>query len=615
MPVWWWAISALAFDAQGPVPGEPDRTNVVEVSGADRGATLFLYRGLIGGSSEENGCALDLGEAELLAEAVVDDAGEAELMFDVDFTWANQPDSLQIVQRPGCCRSAVLEVTWTVRSWFGEWFAEAADVQLRGGQNRAVFGSRVVMDGDMNGDGTLDVLVSAPHEPSNGDLAGSIYVFSGPIAAGEALADQDEYAEITGEQALDWAGLGLSYVGDIDGDGDDDVAVGAPRSDRNGTWAGAAYLVHMPVNGTFPLTAAAATLYGNEADHQAGLELSPAHDGDGDGLPDVWVAAPGAGEERGVVYLVSGTTRGIHNLGDVAIHRVQGEAGGDFAGQRLASLDDINNDGRAELVLGAEGSDRSGTDAGAAYLVTPGTDTVTNLADADAIWTGERPGDFAGAGARGLGDLNGDGQIELGITARGESTGGFSGGALYLVGPPFVGEHSLSDAWGKLTAEGAGDFAGAHAVSCDLDGDDHLDLAVSAHHAGPGPATGRAYIFYGPLGGGEASLGTADLVFRGDEPESNVGQSFSCADLDGDGLADLAMGAEGDESEWGGVSAGSVFIAFGRDRMGPAPVAAAWPFLECRGCGCVNARAASGGATILGLLLIVPLLLRRSARV
>src|SRR6185436_18524122 len=102
--------------------------------------------------------------------------------------------------------------------------------------------------------------------------------------------------------------------GDVDGDGHDDLLLGACGNETAGYHAGVAYFVRGPVTGTMDLSRADATLVGEDARDQAGLSVSDAGDVDGDGLEDLLVGAPGVGRAAGAAYLVRGPVSGTLDL-------------------------------------------------------------------------------------------------------------------------------------------------------------------------------------------------------------------------------------------------------------------------------------------------------------
>jgi hypothetical protein len=214
---------------------------------------------------------------------------------------------------------------------------------------------------------------------------------------------------------------------DADGDGLGDLVVGAAWADRHGTDRGLAHLVLGPFSGSLDLADAQATLLGEAPGHWAGMDVALA-DVDGDGLADPIIGSQGSASELiGAVYVVTGAASGTLDLGTSAIV-IRGEQPGWVLGWSTAARD-IDDDGRAELLLGAIGAGEDAT--GVAYLfdgIEPGSWTT---ADATARLLGEAPGSYTGLGVA-FGDLDGDGWADLIAGAPLEPTGGEAGGAVYV---------------------------------------------------------------------------------------------------------------------------------------------------------------------------------------
>ena len=150
-----------------------------------------------------------------------------------------------------------------------------------------------------------DLLVGAYGEDSGGDVAGAAYLLLGPATGEHAL--EQAAGRLTGERAGDMAGNAVSAAGDVDDDGHADLLVGAAAEGSNGAYAGTAYLVLGPVSGNRSLADADLRLRGDALGDQAGYSLAAAGDMNGDGQDDVLVGAPGSdqgGSDAGAAFLV-----------------------------------------------------------------------------------------------------------------------------------------------------------------------------------------------------------------------------------------------------------------------------------------------------------------------
>ena len=168
-------------------------------------------------------------------------------------------------------------------------------------------GRSVDSAGDFNGDGYQDMVIGASGEDSTAAGAGAAYVIYGPMTGTQSLSTAP--VKYLGEDGSNYAGRGVSAAGDLDGDGNDDLLIGAPGESSAATNAGAAYVIHGPETGVFELYYTYAKLTGEALDDGAGFTISPAGDIDADGQVDILVGAPTesyAGFEAGAVYLIAG---------------------------------------------------------------------------------------------------------------------------------------------------------------------------------------------------------------------------------------------------------------------------------------------------------------------
>jgi len=376
----------------------------------------------------------------------------------------------------------------------------------------------------------------------------------------ECLIDLSEAdGKLVGEGRQDYAGSAVA-AGDVDGDGIDEVLVGAPQEDAGGTEAGATYLVQGPTSGEVSLSLASVKLKGEAADDGSGVSLAVG-DIDGDGVEDVLVGAWGrdaGGADAGAAYLVSGPVASSSGL-SVADAEFVGEEAGDRAARWLAA-GDVDGDGFEDVLVGAYGQDEGGEDGGVAYVVLGPAAGTIDLSAADGRFVGEEAGDQAGWTLT-AGDVDGDGVEDVLVGACENDAGGDGAGAAYLLTGPAAGTIDLSEADAKLVGEEPEDAAGYSLAAGDVDGDGVEDLLVGApgQDAG-GSYAGAAYLVLGPAAG-TVDLSLAEAKIVGEEGGDAAGWSLEVADVDGDGIGDLVVGAYYEGT--GGSNAGAVYLEHG----------------------------------------------------
>ena len=179
----------------------------------------------------------------------------------------------------------------------------------------------------------------------------------------------DADARLLGK-AGDWARNALSGGGDSNGDGFDDIIVGAFHNGQVGTEAGAAYLLLGPVSGDRDLGSADARLLGEAAGEYAGTAVSGTGDVNRDGYDDILMAAvchEAQGTKPGTTYVVLGPISGGFDLGNADV-RLIGEVTGDSAGYAVSNAGDPDGDGIDGVLMGADQNDEAAPQAGAAHL-------------------------------------------------------------------------------------------------------------------------------------------------------------------------------------------------------------------------------------------------------
>lgn len=219
----------------------------------------------------------------------------------------------------------------------------------------------------------------------------------------------------------DLAGHAVAIVGDVDGDGHDDLLIGAPLADPEGrNNAGEAYLVHggPALLGAVSLGEAGVRLEGIDAGDQSGTSVAPAGDVNGDGFADLLVGAHlGGGEAApGEAYLVLG---GLELAGTLALgeadRRLTGLAPADRTGAAVSPAGDFDGDGFDDLLVAAHAADAGEhADAGAIFLLLGRPDhTQLDLAHAALRLAGTATADHAGVAVRAAGDVDGDGFADV----------------------------------------------------------------------------------------------------------------------------------------------------------------------------------------------------------
>jgi hypothetical protein len=409
--------------------------------------------------------------------------------------------------------------------------------KAEGDQDRASFGQSVATAGDVNGDGYDDVIVGAPNYDAEVNGEGRALVYYGSAAGLSATPDWSA----GGDQDLEFFGFAVGTAGDVNGDGYADVIVGAYFKSNGQTREGRAFVYYGSPSGLS--IAADWTAESDQASANFGISVSTAGDVNGDGYDDVIVGAyhfDHGNDNEGAAFVYYGSASGLSQTPDWV---AEGNKDSAEFGNSVSTAGDVNGDGYDDVIVVAPRYQDYYEGRAFVYL-----GSATGLS----LMPGWKADNTNSAGT--AGDVNGDGYDDVIV------------GDFMIKNQAFVyhgssSGPSLTPDWTFGVDDRLAYFGYAVGTTGDVDGDGYDDVVIGEPMYDHGnPFDGRAYFFRGSVSGlSTMPDGTAQSVTPGAAFGTSVG---AAGDVNGDGYADAIIGAPMYSHDQ--VAEGGALVLYGR---------------------------------------------------
>lgn len=503
-------------------------------SGQINEGAAFLYYGSAGGININNAATFESNQVDAMLGSAVASAGDlnadgfSDVMAGARFYDKGEADEGVVFIYKGSPAGV----------------SSANPLILESNQADARMGNALAPAGDLNGDSYGDIAVGAYHFDNGQSNEGAIFIYHGS-AVGAALSQTLE-----GQQMEAQMGVSVASAGDTDGDGYADLLVGTRNQGKGQANEGFALVYRGAATGIN--VQPSAKFQSNQADAFLGSSCASAGDVDGDGFSDIIVGAylyDDNQSNEGAAFVWHGSATGLDGAATTPLDNNQQMSG---FGYSVSDAGDVNGDGFGDIVVGAPNFDNGENEEGAAFIY---LGTLGGISKSAPVMLEANQADAGfGTSVSGAGDVNADGYSDVVIGALRYDNGEIDEGAAFVYHgsplgispvPAAIFDSNLAGAWMGCAVAGAGD----------INADGYGDIIVGAVNFSNGQSEeGKFYVFPGSSSG---SVTAGSFSMESDLADARMGNSVAAAgDVNGDGFADVVVGAFGFEDD----DRGAVFI-------------------------------------------------------